>query len=379
MKFLFACGGTAGHINPAIAIAGRLKNILPDAEFLFIGAKGNMETELVPREGYPIRTIQVTSLHRSIKPGDIVHNLKSLRNVVRSAKEAKKIIQAFRPDVAIGTGGYVCYPVIRAASKLGVPTLIHEANAKPGLTTRMLEGCCDTICVAFEESRSAYKKPDKIVVTGMPVRGAFREYNYLQARAELGIGPAERLVVSFWGSLGASHMNEIMADFIAANLESRAFRHIHAAGVGQYGAGRLREMLAQRGLNLEKSPVELRDYIYDMPKVMRAADLVLCRAGASTLGELTAVGKPAVIIPSPYVTGDHQTKNAMVLAHAGAAEVLSEKEADGERLYSTVSGLLADPERLEEMARKMEKLGARDATEMLVGLILEKVFEQNED
>ncbi len=376
MKFLFACGGTAGHINPAIAIAGRLKDILPDAEFLFVGAKGNMESELVPREGYPLKTIQVTNLHRSIRPKDIAHNLRSLQNVVVSSRQSKEIIAAFQPDVAIGTGGYVCYPVIRAAHKLGVPTLIHEANAKPGLTTRLLEGSCDTICVAFEESRGAYKHPDKIVVTGMPVRSGFREYEKAAARAELGIDADARFVVSFWGSLGASHMNDIMADFIAAAWESGSFRQLHAAGAGKRGVGRLRELLAQRGVDLSRGPVQVRDYIYDMPKVMSAADLVLCRAGASTLGELVAIGKPAIIVPSPYVTNDHQTKNAMVLQHAGAAEVLAEKDVDGERLYAAVTDLLSDPERLEQMAEKMHSLGGKDATEALVGLILDKVFEK---
>ncbi len=375
MKFLFACGGTAGHINPAIAIAGRLKSILPDAEMLFVGVKGNMETELVPREGYPIKTIRISSLHRSFKPKDIVHNLKSLRNVVTSMKEARAIIEEFKPDVAIGTGGYVCYPVIRAAHKMGVATLIHEANAQPGLTTRLLEGNCDTICVAFEESRAAYKKPEQVRVTGMPVRGGFHEFDKNAARAELGLSAGEKLVVSFWGSLGASHMNEVMAEMIAMNSENGSFRHIHAAGVGRYGAGRLREMLAEKGVEPENSLTDLRDYIYDMPKVMSAADLVLCRAGASTLGELAAIGKPAVIIPSPYVTNDHQTKNAMVLANAGAARVLHEKEVSGQALYATVCELLSDENTLAEMEANMRKLGAKDATEILVGLVLDKVLE----
>ena len=154
MKFLFTCGGTAGHINPAIAVAGRIAMAAPDSEFLFIGAEGRMETDLVPRAGYEIKTVRITNLHRSLKPADIKHNLATLKNVLTATAEAKHIIREFQPDVAVGTGGYVCYPVLKAASELGIPTAVHESNAVPGLTTKMLEGSVNTIMVGFEESRA---------------------------------------------------------------------------------------------------------------------------------------------------------------------------------------------------------------------------------
>lgn len=214
MKFLFTCGGTAGHINPALAVAGRIAMAAPESEFLFIGAEGRMETDLVPRAGYEMKTVRITNLHRSIKPADIKHNLATLKNVITATAEAKRIIREFEPDVAVGTGGYVCFPVLKAASELGVPTAVHESNAVPGLTTKMLEGAVDTIMVGFEESRANYKHPDRVKVTGTPVRVDFLSQSKAQAKRELGIPEDRPLVASVWGSLGAAHMNEIMTDFI---------------------------------------------------------------------------------------------------------------------------------------------------------------------
>ena len=190
MKFLFTCGGTAGHINPALGVAGKIRELMPDAEILFVGAKGNMETELVPRAGYEIVTVTITNLRRSLKPAMIAHNLKTVKNVFTSTAEAKRIIREFKPDVAVGTGGYVCYPVLAAASRLGVPTAVHESNAVPGLTTKMLAGKVDRIMVGFEESRENYAQRDKVVVTGTPVRREFTALTREQAKAELGL-PAE--------------------------------------------------------------------------------------------------------------------------------------------------------------------------------------------
>jgi UDP-N-acetylglucosamine--N-acetylmuramyl-(pentapeptide) pyrophosphoryl-undecaprenol N-acetylglucosamine transferase len=174
MNFLFACGGTGGHINPAVAAAQRIRTLMPDARCLFVGASDNMEMELVPREGFPIRGITVGNLHRSLKPRELVHNLRSAGQLSRGLREARRIIEEFRPDAALGTGGYVCFPVLRAAAAKGVPTLLHEANAMPGLTTRMLEKHVDRMMVAFEESRNGYRAPEKVLTVGMPVRSGFR-------------------------------------------------------------------------------------------------------------------------------------------------------------------------------------------------------------
>jgi len=370
MRFLFTCGGTAGHINPAIAVAGRLKQLLPDSEFLFVGAEGNMEEELVPREGYDIKLVSVYSLHRSVAPKEIVHNIAAVHKLNVSARQSRAIIDKFRPDVVIGTGGYVCYPVIRMANIMGIPTLIHESNAVPGLTTKRLENKADVIMVGFEESRKYYKKPDKVVVTGTPVRNGFLCWDKALAKRSLGI--KGHLVVSFWGSLGARRMNEITADLIKINCEHGAFRHIHATGDGETGLALMHKLLKERGVTDEaEKGIDIRAYIFDMPKVMAAADIIICRSGASTLGELTLIGKPAILVPSPNVTNNHQEKNAAVLESNGGAIMMKEADCTAELLYSTVLEILNATQRLNKMSEAMLELSAPGATDKITETVLE--------
>lgn len=375
MNFLFTCGGTAGHINPALAVAGRLREIVPDCGILFVGANGKMETDLVPRAGYDILTVEVTNLHRSLKPSEIAYNIKSLSNVVSATRAAKKIVQDFQPDVAIGTGGYVCYPVLKAAAQLGVPTVVHESNAVPGLTTKMLADVVDRIMVGFEESRQHYSDPGRVAVTGTPVRGAFSACPKAEAKARLGLPVDKPLVVSVWGSLGARYMNETMTDVIALACAEPAFTLIHSAG--KLGYERMAAALAEK---CSKDPktcgMDVRPYIYDMPLVMDAADLVLCRAGASTLAELTCIGKPAILVPSPNVTNNHQERNARVLERAGGARVLLEGEFTAETFYAAVCELLNDPQQLSEMGANMKAAGVPDATERIAETILELAAEK---
>ena len=216
MNYLFACGGTAGHINPALAVADRLLQLDPEGKVLFVGTPDRMESELVPRAGYDFKGIEVTSFSRKMNLSGLKYNAKSLKHVLSATGKAKKIVRAFRPDIAIGTGGYVCYPVLKAAAALDVPTLVHESNAVPGLTTKMLISDVDRILVGFEASRAHYGEPRKVYVTGTPVRGEFSALTKAEAKAKLGIPVSEPLVVSVWGSLGARVMNELMAELIAA-------------------------------------------------------------------------------------------------------------------------------------------------------------------
>ena len=369
MKFLFTCGGTAGHINPALAVAGAIKEARPDSEFLFVGAEGRMETDLVPRAGYEIRTVRITNIHRGFSAEDIKHNLNTLKNVVTSTGQAKQIIREFQPDAAIGTGGYVCYPVLKAAHAMGVPTAVHESNAVPGLTTKMLEGVVDTVMVGFEESRANYKHPERVVVTGTPVRGEFMHADKLAARRALGLPEDKPLVASVWGSLGAGHMNEIMTDFIIRACANPFFGVVHSTGKAWYQ--KMTSTLEREKPGYDKLGMDVREYIYDMPLVMAAADLVMCRAGASTLAELTAMGKPAVLIPSPNVTNNHQEKNARVLADAGAAKLLLEPDFTADSLLGLVSELLHHPEQLDAMSEKMRALGVPDATGRIAGIVLD--------
>ncbi len=369
MKLLFTCGGTAGHVNPAVAVAGRLQELLPDCQVLFLGAEGKMEMELVPKEGYKIRPLQITNLSRGMKPGDIAHNIKTVKNVFVSYREAKRIIREFQPDAVIGTGGYVCFPVLRAAAALGIPTAVHESNAVPGLTTKLLAGKVDSVMVGFEESRAQYPRPEKVTVTGTPVRGRFSSYTQSAAKAELGLPAEMPLVISVWGSLGAAHMNRIATEMLPLMEGQKEFRFLHAAGSRYYAS--VTERLAQAGVDPARCGAQVREYIYDMPRVMAAADLVLCRAGASTLSELTYMGKPALIVPSPNVTNNHQEKNARVLEKAGGAKVLLEGQFDAETLLEQVRALLADREGLARMSEAMRSLAVPDAVDRICAQILQ--------
>lgn len=370
MKFLFTCGGTAGHINPAISVAGRIRELMPDAEILFVGAKGKMETDLVPHEGYEIETVEITSIRRDISLEMIKQNVKTLKNVLTATSAAKKILREFKPDVAVGTGGYVCYPVLKAAASLGIPTAVHESNAVPGMTTKQLEGSVDRILVGFEESRKYYKNAGKVEVTGTPVRGDFLKIDKVQAKKELGVPADKPLLVSIWGSLGADFINDMLPEFLQRAMHMPYFSMIHASG--KRGYAKLCERLEKAKLTeLERKDIYIRDYIYDMPCVMSAADMVVCRAGASTLSELTVLGKPALLVPSPNVTNNHQEKNARVLENAGAARVLLERELSVESLLAAISELLDKPKTLETMSKAMMSEGINNATERITDIILD--------
>ena len=362
MNILFTCGGTAGHVNPAVALARIFQERNPDCKVLFVGADGGMENHLVPKEGYEIRSVTITNFHRSFAPADIAHNLGTVRNMVRSKQQAARILDEFQPDLVVGTGGYASYPVVKEAARRHIPTAIHESNAVPGLTTKGLSKVVDRVMVGFEESRSHYDHPEKVVVTGTPVRGDFFRYTRKEARAELGLTDDRPLVLSVWGSLGAEVMNRKMSEFIARECYDGApFHHIHGAG-RDYRA----VLDALQGSGLADHPeVDVREYIYDMPLVMAAADLVLCRAGASTIAEIAAIAKPAVLVPSPNVVADHQTKNARVLANAGGAVLLPEGESSGEKLYALMTGLLSDAPRREAMSRALRDMAVPDAAEQI--------------
>lgn len=369
MKFLMVCGGTAGHINPALAVAGRLRELMPESEFLFVGAGRELEKRLIPAAGYELRNITITGFARGIKPRDIKHNINTVKNLSVSKKECRSILDDFAPDAVIGTGGYVCYPVLKAAAKRRIPTLIHESNAVPGLTTKMLSGKVDRVMAAFPSVKEHCKKPDRVVITGTPIREDFLQYNREEAKRRLGIA-GKPLVVSFWGSLGADNMNSMMADFIRLNSRSGAMHHLHATGNGDTGVARMIERLGEMGVYGLPDWVDLRPYIDNMGLVMTAADLILCRAGASTLAEITALGRASILVPSPNVTNDQQTKNARELERAGGAVLVTEAGLTGEQLYNTAVSLIRDRTRLDSLERASARLGVRDASDKIVEQIL---------
>ena len=369
MRIVLTCGGTAGHINPAIAVAQRLRELVPDCEILFIGAEGKMEMDLVPRDGFQILPLKVTNLSRGHHLEDIGHNLASLKNVIESGHEAKRILKEFHPDAALGTGGYVCYPVLHEAAKLHIPTLIHESNALPGLTTKMLANHVSCVMLGYQESARHYPGVRDLRITGTPVRGKFGLYTKEKAREELGIASDLPLVVSMWGSLGSGHMNDIIVKMLPLMKEQKDFCMIHATG--SYYHGSVTEKLETAGIHPAECLTELREYIFDSERVLSAADLVICRAGASTLSELSSTGKPALIVPSPNVTNNHQERNARLVERAGGARVMLEGEFDEEKFLEEIRTLLADSERLDRMSKAMRNLSVPDALDRIVDAVME--------
>ena len=374
MNILFACGGTAGHVYPAIAVAEKLKTLLPDTKVRFIGAKGKMEADLIPRKGFDIETITITNLRRSVAPKAILHNLGTMKNIITASKEARQIIKRFQPNIVVGTGGYVCYPVIKQAAKLGIPTIIHEANRVPGLTTKRLAKCANYVMVGFEDAKAAYQNTDKVVYTGIPVRSGFSGQDKTAARIKLGVPMDKPLVVSFWGSLGATKMNESLRDTIRQNYASNAWYHIHATGGGEDRAKAMIQSLATQGAtDLPARGIHIHPFLHDMEQAMAAADLIICRAGASTLAELTAAARPAILVPSPYVTANHQEENAKVFAEQDGAILLKDADATGDRLFAEIKKLTATPDVLVRMGRTMGTLGKKNATEEIVKIILDQI------
>ena len=367
MRVIFTCGGTAGHVNPALALAGYWQERLPDTELLFVGAKRGLEQELIAKAGYPFEAVNVSSFHRSLQPRELRHNLISVKNLLCCPAEARRILREFRPDLVVGTGGYACYPMVKYAAKAGIPTALHESNAVPGLTTKLLEPYARRIMVGFEDCRKEYRYPDRVVVTGTPVRGEFFARTKAQAREKLGLTDDRPLIVSFWGSLGARVMNEYMEEFFRLEAVHEPFHHIHAAGKNGFAAmqSHLRDLAWA-----EHPRLQLREYIHDMPTVMRAADLVLCRAGASTLSELTALGVPAILVPFPQATHNHQEKNARILEAHGGACVLLQEECSGKKLLERAALLLRDAQRQREMSQAMLTLGIADATDRIFDTVM---------
>lgn len=357
MRVLLTGGGTAGHINPAIAIANYIKEREPESEFLFVGTERGLEKTLVPKCGYNIKFIDVMGLKRSLS----IENFKVLINYIKSTGVAKKIIKEFKPDVVIGTGGYVCAPVVKAAAALKIPTLIHEQNVFPGLAIKMLSQKADITAISFEETRNMMKAKN-MILTGNPLRpNLFVPHDIDVVRAKYGFDE-KPIVLMFGGSLGAEKMNEALTEMIAGDY-IKDFNLIASTGERHY------EKISadiKKTTDLEKiKNVKVVPYIYNMEEIFFAADVVVGRAGAITVSEITALGKAAVLIPSPYVAHNHQEHNARYLEKNGAAKVVLENEVSGERIHQEISSVLANAETLKKMQADSKKIGVTDACETI--------------
>ena len=366
MKVLFTGGGTAGHINPALAAAGYLRQKEPDAQILYVGNKGGMEERLVPQAGFEIKTVHISGFQRKLTPKNLWRNAQTVVRVFTATAEAKKILQEFAPDVCVGTGGYVSGPVIREAAKLGIPCVIHESNAYPGVTTKMLAKSVKTVMLAVPDAKKYLDPKAVCTVTGNPVRGEVLAAQREESRKALGLDDRP-LVLSFGGSLGASALNRAAAYMLAQSAKEGKYQHIH--GYGAHDEKFLSEC-KEFGLDLEKSPqIQVLTYIDNMPQCLSAADLVIGRAGAMTLSEIEAKAKASILIPSPNVAENHQFHNAMALVNRGAAEIIEEKDLTGELLWEKVQGILSDPERLRSLGENAGKMETLDANERIYRVI----------
>ena len=364
MNLVFTCGGTAGHINPAIAIAGEMRRRHPDCKVLFIGAEGHMEEKLVPQAGFELKTLPGSGLSRKKNLAGLKQNVHAVNCVFRAVKACKEIFKEFRPDVIIGTGGYASFPALYAGSKMGIPTCVHESNAVPGVTTKMIAKHASRVLVAFEESVSYYDDPGKVEVVGMPVQQGFIYNDKKQAREQLGLTD-EFVVLSAFGSLGAKHMNEIMAELFCLEKEAGyPFHHIHATG--GFGWEWMPELVEKDGVDLPHTPsIDMREYIYDMPVEMAAADVVISRSGAATCNEIGVSGTPSILIPSPNVTNNHQEHNARLLSDRDAAVTILEKDCTAQVLFDEINRLLADPERRENMSKTLKTMVRVDSAQRI--------------
>ena len=365
MRVLLTGGGTAGHIIPAIAIANYIKEKEENSEFLFVGTERGLEKTLVPKCGYDIKFIDVMGLRRSLS----VENIKVFINYVKSTGVAKRIIKNFKPDVVIGTGGYVCAPVVKAAASLKIPTLIHEQNVFPGLAIKMLAGKADITAISFEETRDMMKAK-KIVLTGNPLRpDLFAVHDIDLVRAQYGFDE-KPIVLMFGGSLGAEKMNEALVQMIEEN-RIRDFNLIASTGERHYES--ISECIKKTTDLTKVKNIKVVPYIYNMEEIFFAADVVVGRAGAITVSEITALGKAAVLIPSPYVAHNHQEYNARYLEKNGAAKVVLENEVSGERISEEISSILKNKETLAKMQSDSKKIGIADACETIYNYIKEMI------
>ncbi len=369
MNLIFTCGGTAGHINPAIAVANQMKEQDPNGKILFIGATGHMEEKLVPQAGFEVVCLPGSGLSRGKNLAAVKKNLYAVKCVVDAVKSCKKIFREFKPDVVIGTGGYASFPALYAAQSMGIPTCVHESNAVPGVTTKLAANKASRVLVAFEESVHHYKNPQRVEVVGMPVRREFLYTTKEEARKALGL--EGHVVVSAFGSQGAKVMNETMADMMPLEqAEGFPFHHIHATG--SFGREWMPQRVRDNGVDFENCPaLDIREYIYDMPQVMAAADVIIGRAGSATCNEIAASGTPCILIPSPNVTNNHQEKNARLLEAGGGAVVVLEKDCSAEKMYALLKELLADSQRREDMASKLQAMVRLDSTDRICDIVEE--------
>lgn len=358
MKVIMTGGGTGGHIYPAIAIADEIKRRDPESEILFVGTNHGMEKDIVPKNGYELKFITVSGLNRR-KPWK---NVGTLRDLKKGTDEAKAILRKFRPDIVIGTGGYVCGPVVRSAASMGIRTYIHEQNAFPGLTNRLLSRKVNRVFIAFEDAAGYFRTKDKPVVVGNPVRRSFANLSREEARRSLGVADEDFVVLSFGGSLGARKINDEMKIAVERLRDRTGLKIFFVTGRRYY------EEITSNADASDARVTYLR-YIDDMPKYLSACDLAITRSGALTVSEITACGRASIMIPSPYVTNNHQYYNAKVVADRAGSILVEEKDLKPGMVADVIGRLMNDRDRVKRMERNSREIGRTDAADVMCDIM----------
>ncbi|MED3624318.1 undecaprenyldiphospho-muramoylpentapeptide beta-N-acetylglucosaminyltransferase [Neobacillus thermocopriae] len=364
MRIVVSGGGTGGHIYPALALIREIYKKNKNASFLYIGTKNGLESNIVPRENISFQSIHITGFKRKFT----LDNFKTIFRFIKGVRDSKRILKDFKPDIVIGTGGYVCGPVVYAASKLGIPTIIHEQNSIPGLTNKFLSRYVNKIAICFPEAKEFFPK-EKVVFTGNPRASEVAEKDGIKGRLSVGLSTVMPAVLIFGGSRGARPINEAVVKSLS-ELAGKPYQVLYVTGDIHY-----EDVKKEAELIGSPKNVIIKPFIHNMPEVLAGVDLVVSRAGATTLAEITSLGIPSILIPSPYVTNNHQEKNAKSLSEHGAAHVLLEKDLTSISLISNIDRILLNKETLKDMKEKSLKIGVPDAAERFYKLVCELIRE----
>ncbi len=364
MKIIVSGGGTGGHIYPAVTIIRTIQEKHPDARFLYVGTQKGLEADIIPKENLPFATVDIQGFERHLTPANILRAGKALVGVAKAAR----IVRSFRPDAVVGTGGYVCGPVLMAASLMRIPTLIQEQNVVPGITNKILSGFVSRIAAGTEEAKRHFPA-DKVVFTGNPIRSEVMTARREDGARSYGFDPAKKTVLISGGSRGARSINRAMIDVLVQAADHPEVQYLHVTGSLEYDD--VMNRLKQAGLDLERTPhIKVRPYLYDMPQAMAMTDLAVFRAGATGLAELTARGIPAILIPYPYAAENHQEHNARALEQAGAARMILNRELTSARLCAVLTELLSEDDKLVAMAKASREMGRPQAAGDIADLVL---------
>ena len=353
MKVIIAAAGTGGHINPGIAIANKIKEKEPDSEIIFIGTERGIENDLVPRAGYKLKTVDAYGISKKISVKTIKNNIKTIKGF----SQAKKIIKEFRPDIVIGTGGYICGGAISSAYKLGIPTVIHESNAYPGKATKFLNKKLTKILLGFKDAEKFFDDKTKLVVTGNPTKVKEEKISEEEKRKilqELGLTTTLPTILVFGGSQGAKAINDAMIPLIKEKKNDK-YQIIWSVGPKQYDI--IKEEFLKDDIDIDKiKNTKIVPYIYNMSEIMNSIDVIVSRSGAMTITEISLVGKPAIFIPLPSMSANRQVDNAKVLEKLGAAKIILNEEVNSKNLSNTIDKLLQNPEELKQMGKRAKQI-----------------------